>query len=257
MKNLVSIIVPAYNSAAFLAETLDSVLAQSYAEWECVVVDDGSTDATAAVAEEYARRDGRIVLIRQSNQGVAAARNRGIGASHGKYILPLDADDVIAPPYVAEAVAELDSRPGVRVVYCNAEKFGRKKGLWPLPEFDYKLLLSQNLIFCSAMYRRSDYDLTPGYDPCMPGMEDWDFWLSLIHEGDTVVRLAGVYFFYRTHKMSRNRMANRNIENIYRQIYLNHRELYTGYIDNPILVRREWERDRRRFIFLRFPRCRG
>jgi len=236
MNNLVSVIVPCCNSEKYIAETLDSVRNQTYQQWECIVVDDGSTDRSADIVKNYVSKDSRFFYIRKENEGTAIARNTGIKASRGMYILPLDADDLIAPPYIEEAVRVLDEQPKVKVVYCNAEKFGRKKGKWMLPDFDFKLLLSQNLIFCSALYRRIDFDKTTGYNPNMPGMEDWDFWLSLLHENDVVVRLQPVYFFYRTHKISRNRIANRNIENIYRQLYLNHKDLYVDYIDNPIFL---------------------
>jgi glycosyltransferase involved in cell wall biosynthesis len=242
MNSLVSIIVPCYNGEKFIVETLESVRNQTYNQWECIVVDDGSTDQSANIIKNYISIDSRFSYIYKNNEGVAIARNTGIKLSRGIYILPLDADDIIAPFYIEEAVRVLDERQEVQVVYCNAEKFGRKKGKWNLPDFDFKLLLSMNLIFCSAMYRREDFDKTRGYNPNMPGMEDWDFWLSLLNEKSVVVKLQSTCFFYRTHKKSRNRIANKNLENIYRQLYQNHKELYTDYIDNPIFVLKEYNK---------------
>jgi glycosyltransferase involved in cell wall biosynthesis len=94
---LVSVIVPAFNAATTLAEALGSALAQTYKNIEILVVDDGSTDATAAIAREFAAADGRVSLVRRSNGGIAAARNSGIAVSKGAYIAPLDADDLWHP----------------------------------------------------------------------------------------------------------------------------------------------------------------
>ena len=226
----------------FVAETLDSVIKQSYQNWECVIVDDGSTDSSAAIVKSYCEKDSRIAYLYQNNQGVAVARNHAIASSRGSLILPLDADDIIAPPYVEKAAKILEEKPDVKVVYCLAEKFGRKKGPWKLDEFDFKNLLTQNQIFSSALYRRSDFDKTNGYNPDMVGMEDWDFWLSMLKTGGCVVRINEVLFYYRTHKLSRNKMAVSKIEQINRQIYENHKELYADFIDNPIQLVKEHAR---------------
>ena len=116
---LVSVIVPAYNSEAWIGECLDSVLAQTYPNWECVVVDDGSTDGTLAIAESYAQRDSRIRCLRQENQGPSVARNTAVAHSHGEYILPLDADDMIASQFVENAVQYHESHPETTIVCCN------------------------------------------------------------------------------------------------------------------------------------------
>jgi len=249
MNRLVSIIVPCYNAEKFIAETLDSVLNQTYENWECVIVDDGSTDRSSEIMRQYQNKDSRFKCIFGENKGVATARNTAIAASSGCYILPLDADDLIAPKYIEDAVKVLDERPDVKLVYCNAEKFGRKKEKWKLPDYDFNLLLSENMIFCSALYRRADFDQTSGYNPNMNmGYEDWDFWLCLLQENDVVVKLEPTYFFYRTHKKSRNRTVAKNLENMYKQLYLNHKNLYVDYIDNPIFVLKEYEKLKKKRI---------
>jgi glycosyltransferase involved in cell wall biosynthesis len=248
MENLTSVIIPCFNGERFIIDTLNSVCKQTYQNWECIIVDDGSTDNSASIIHNYISGDNRFLYLYKENQGTAIARNAGIKASRGTYLLPLDADDLIAPQYIEEAIRVLDERPEVKVVYCNAEKFGRKKGKWDLPDFNFKLLLSMNLIFCSALYRRKDYDISVGYNPNMPGMEDWDFWLGFLKENDVVVRLQPTYFFYRTHKVSRNRMAVKNIEQIHKQLYLNHKELYVDYIDNPIQVLKIYNKYKKRLL---------
>ena len=93
MNPTLSIIVPCYNQAAFLSETLDSILKQTFRDWECIVVNDGSPDNTSQVAGRYVELDPRFSLIETENRGVSAARNTGIRASHGEFILPLDGDE--------------------------------------------------------------------------------------------------------------------------------------------------------------------
>lgn len=119
MEELVSVIIPAYNAAAFIADTLDSALAQTYRSLEVVVVDDGSTDATADIVGAAAARDSRVRLLRQQNRGVAAARNLGIEHCRGTLVAPLDADDLWHPDKIARQVAALRrAGPSVGMVYA-------------------------------------------------------------------------------------------------------------------------------------------
>jgi glycosyltransferase involved in cell wall biosynthesis len=116
---LVSIIVPAFNAAADIRQALNSVLAQTYQEIEVIVVDDGSSDGTSAIVEEFARRDDRFQLVRQNNEGVGAARNAGIRQARGKYIAPLDADDFWFPEKLEKQVAYMEQwGDETGLVYC-------------------------------------------------------------------------------------------------------------------------------------------
>lgn len=125
---MISVIIPLYNKEASIATALDTVLAQTYQDFEVVVVDDGSTDDGAAIVERYT--DGRIRLIRQANVGVSAARNRGIAEARGEYVAFLDADDEWMPEFLAEIVALQQEFPDCRAqatsyVQCqNGEKHG-------------------------------------------------------------------------------------------------------------------------------------
>ena len=116
---LVSVIVPAYNAAATIGETLRSALAQTYPQLEVLVVDDGSTDATADIVRSFVARDPRVRLLQQANAGVAAARNLAIAQSRGAYVAPLDADDLWHPQKIALQLEALRrGGPRVGVVYC-------------------------------------------------------------------------------------------------------------------------------------------
>jgi glycosyltransferase involved in cell wall biosynthesis len=117
-RELVSVIVPAYNAAAFLNETLRSIRAQTYRALEIIVVDDGSTDSTAAIVQRHAAEDSRVRLVQQLNQGVGAARNAGIRRANGRYIAPVDADDLWRPRKIERQMAALAAAPGdVGLVY--------------------------------------------------------------------------------------------------------------------------------------------
>ena len=111
MKNLVSIIIPCYNKAAFLAETLQSVFNQTYTNWECILVDDGSTDDTAVIAKNYCEKDTRFRYFLKKNEGVSTARNFGIEKSKGDFVVFLDADDILADFSLLRRVEYLNENP--------------------------------------------------------------------------------------------------------------------------------------------------
>jgi len=236
-----SVIIPCYNDGQHLREAVDSVRAQTFADWEMVIVDDGSTDpathqAVAACATAGAR------VIRTDNQGLAAARNTGIAAASGQYILPLDADDRVAPTLLQEAVAVLDRQPEVGIVYCQAQFFGAESGPWNLPAFTLQEMLLHNLIFASAMFRKADWQRVGGYKPSMQyGWEDWEFWLSLLELGRQVYCIPQPLFFYRRRPDSMIAgMARRPDRQDYSfaQVLRHHRRLYAAHA--PWLWRNRW-----------------
>ncbi|TCD17342.1 glycosyltransferase family 2 protein [Pedobacter psychrodurus] len=236
MNSLVSIIVPCYNQANFLAETLDCVLAQEFKDWECIIVNDGSPDNTEGVANSYCNEDSRFKYFYKTNGGLSSARNFGIGKSAGKYILPLDSDDKIASDYIKLAVEILEKNERIKVVYGRAELFGKKSGEWIIDDYSFNKLLATNLIYCSALYRRSDYDRTTGYNENMKfGFEDWDFWLSMLESGGDVYRIDKVMFYYRIRHGSMLRSLDREKQNYLRnQLYENHRKAYSEYLLDPL-----------------------
>ena len=120
---LVSVIIPCFNQGCFINDAVKSVLNSSYQNIEIIIVNDGSTDfLTNEVLKGF--NDERIKVINQTNQGVCAARNNGINEANGEFILPLDADDKIAPLYIEKAVKVLHENPKIGIVYCDAESFG-------------------------------------------------------------------------------------------------------------------------------------
>lgn len=194
----VSVIVPCYNQSHFLDEALTSVYNQTTKDWECIIVDDGSNDQTKVVAKRWCDKDSRFLYVYQENAGLSAARNKGINKAKGIYVLPLDADDKISESYIALALNAFKKNENVKVVYANAEKFGAVSGKWNLKEFSLINLSRNNMIFCSAFFKKSDWERVGGFDVNMLyGWEDWEFWIALLKNGGEVVKLKNTCFFYR------------------------------------------------------------
>lgn len=224
-----SIVIPCFDAGVTLEQTVES--ARRVADCEVVVVDDGSTDShTLAV---LSRLPADVVLVRQDNRGLAAARNAGIKVASAGLILPLDADDLIEPIYVAEARAVLEERVDVGIVYCKADLFGARTGPFVLPEFSLEQMLIDNCIFCSAVFRKADWARVGGYNELMRrGREDHDFWLRLLGLGRGVVRLDGTYFHYRIRDDSMNTGYTREeYVDIYSEIFRGNAQLYLDNIE--------------------------
>jgi glycosyltransferase involved in cell wall biosynthesis len=206
---IISVIVPCYNQAEYLNECLESVVKQSYDDWECIIVNDGSTDDTDIIVQEWLERDKRFKYIKIKNGGVCNARNKGIDLAAGVYILPLDADDKIGEDYLKLAIKRLVENPTLKVVYCNAEKFGTHNRTWKLKPYSISNLAKDSMIFCSAVYRKRDWERIGGYDVNMvEGLEDWEFWIALLKGGDDVEKIDSVQFHYRVKQDSRNKKLN-------------------------------------------------
>ena len=247
----VSIITPTYNREKFIGETLECLQNLKYQNWECIVMDDDSTDNSATVILEMAKKDDRIKYFHQSKSLLPVTKNNAIAHSTGKYILPLDSDDLIAPEYISEAVEILEKKPEVKLVYCRGVYFGDKKGKWKLEPYSYKQLLIKNCIHNTALFRRADFDKTSGYNPNMTTSEDWDLWISLLETGGEVCVIEKDYFFYRKHKDSFTDNNQHKIEETQKLIYLNHREAYNDLLSNPIKLLQEHNKYKKGYNQLR------
>lgn len=236
MNPLISVIVPTYNHGIYLPETLDSVTAQSFTDWECIIVDDGSTDNTENIAKGFCQKDSRFQYFLKNNGGLSAARNTGIRKSSGEYVLPLDADDLIGNTYLEKAVKRFIEFPDTKLVYCKAELFGDIVKNWELEEYNFEKLLFSNMIFCSAIFRKKDFDKTAGYNENMIyGLEDWDFWIALLDEHDIVYQIPETLFCYRIKENSMHRrMTDEMSALMERQIVNNHKNIYEKYLPNII-----------------------
>lgn len=245
MNPLVSVIIPLYNAAPFIVEALDSIVASTYCPIEVVVVDDGSTDDSLHIAEDYAKAHSEVRVIHQANAGVSAARNHAIRVSKGEYILPVDADDKIAASYIGHAVAAMNEQ--VRIVGCRAEYFGDKQGEWSLPEFSHELLARKNMIHVSSLFRKADWQRVNGFCEQDIYREDWDFWLSMMELGGEYVRLNEVGLYYRVQKSSRRAKAKNEKRAIVDAINRRHPAYMEKYLNGPLHYHRSWSKFLNRF----------
>lgn len=238
MKELVSVILPCYNQGIYLSEALESLIHQTYINWEAIVVNDGSQDCTEEVALTYTRKDKRFQYICQENKGLSAARNFGISKAKGKYILPLDSDDYLAPNYIKACVEILDKFPKYTLVYTQTHLCGIKDEIWNLPVYvDYKSFLLGNRIVCTALYRKEDCLKVGGYDEQMRvGLEDWEFYIRLLAKDKEVFQISEPLFFYRIKEVSMITECNKeeNLRKVLLYIYKKHFELYVTYYGLPI-----------------------
>lgn len=234
---LVSVVIPNYNSDQYLSETLESVLSSTHPELEIVVVDDGSTDQSKLILEEWKSRiPGKIRVFYQANQGPSIARNYGIHQACGNYILPLDSDDKIHPDYISEAVEKFETDPEIKVVYCEAKKFGLKNEPWNLKPFSLNQLALDNMIFVSALFKKSDWKKTGGFDPRFScGWEDWEFWINMLKKGGKVEKLSLVGFYYRIRKGSRRKSTDSKGKQMTIDL-LNrkHTEFFRSFLSGPL-----------------------
>lgn len=228
-ESAVAVVVPVFNSGALLLETVESIHRQTRS-CELIIIDDGSTEPETL--EALASLDPvNVLAIRQENRGPGAARNAGIRATRATYILPVDADDLIEPNYVERAVDILERRPEVGIVYCRADRFGDVQGPWDLPPYDRAAMAVDNVVFATAMFRRSDWELVGGYDETLRhGGEDWDFWLSLIELGRDVVQLPDVLFHYRIHGEPRNFLRG-DLAALYASVFRKHERFFVENVD--------------------------
>jgi teichuronic acid biosynthesis glycosyltransferase TuaG len=202
---LVSVIVPTWNRPVLLAEALASVRAQTFADWECVVADDGSTDETPSVAERFAREDPRFSLVQLSHSGShGRARNAGIAGSRGPLIAFLDDDDLWREEKLARQVAALAEAPEAALVFCRVERFGEGTGLWPRrarekrPSFE-RLLLG-NFIPCSTVLaRRAALGAAGLFPEGVVATPDYELWL-LMARAAPILAMPDALCRYRVHE---------------------------------------------------------
>ena len=232
---LVSVIMPCYNMGEYIGEAIDSVINQYYLNFELIIINDGSDDPfTKDLLCKISLE--KIKVIHISRTGLSSARNHGISHSSGKYILPLDADDKISKTYITDAVNILENKSDVGIVYGTSFFFGEKEGKQQLDVFDYNKMLFSNQIYCSAFFRRSDFDKISGYDIHMKyGWEDWEFWLSILELGVSVDFIDKPCFFYRIRSNSMVRsMTDEQMIYLRRRIYERHSNLYSHLFSDPL-----------------------
>lgn len=242
---VVSVIIPCYNQGNYIAETVDSVLAQRYQNIEIIIVNDGSTDNSEVEIQKILNANPNIQYLKLENGGVSRARNQGIEASKGELILPLDADDLIASEYIAMAVEEFEKDPNLIVVTAQGRFFGKEEGDWNLEEFSMKKMLHGNVIFCPSVFRKNDWRAVDGFDEAMNHLEDWDFYIRLTSlRPHKVKRLNYRALLYRV-KEENARNTEGFKDGTYNDtvlyLYTKNKNLFYEHYGNPSLMIKEIE----------------
>ncbi len=220
---LVSIITPCYNYGRFLAETLDSLLAQSYNNWECIIINDGSKDNTEDVALQYASLDKRFKYIYQQNTGLPGARNAALLQAKGKYIQLLDADDLIEPEKLSLQVVLLETHPEIDLVYSKMMLFQSDAMERTYTSFTLTNNVQpsgKNEIIISALvddtfflpgcviFRRNLYEQVGNFNETLYGLEDWNYWsrAALIGKGFYSDDRIGTQLLCRDHESNMSKV---------------------------------------------------
>lgn len=237
---LISVIIPCYNYGHYIPEALESVRSQTNTDWECIIVNDGSSDNSKEVIGKFIQGDARFRLIDIPNSGVSYARNIAVAQAAGEYLFPLDADNYLHPDCLARCLGEFERDAHLRLVYTEAELFGEENGLWNLPEFDYATMLKYNMVDNSCMFRREDFLRVGGYRTNMVyGLEDWDFFIALLYGAakSQVLKIKEPLYSYRVNPKSRRMTvaaSNRQKEMLDLIIYNNfqiYREYFPGIFE--------------------------
>jgi glycosyltransferase involved in cell wall biosynthesis len=208
---IVSVIIPAYNQDRYLSQAIESVLNQTYPDFELIVIDDGSTDNTAIIAKNY--DDQRVRYIYQENRGLSAARNTGIRYSNGQHITFLDSDDLFLPTKLQLLVTFFEENPQIGLVAGQAvpiDQQGTRIGKIydvPIPDDSSLLLLGNPLHVGSVMIRKTCQDLVGYFDENLHSYEDWDMWLRLMLAGCKAGWVAKPVSLYRFHTAQMTRIG--------------------------------------------------
>lgn len=227
---LISVIIPCYNQAHFLSQAVTSVINQTYKNWEIIIVNDGSLDTTSTAAKKLIATNPQhqIRLIEQANQGISRARNTGISAASGEYIMPLDADDILDPNALI-CLLEICLKSKVPcIAFGSYQLFGNEKRT--VPSYDLyspENIKQSNMIHPSSLYHKSVWNLVNGYKAEMKeGYEDWEFWVNCHKHSIPFFGTREIVLNYRQVHGSRNEKAQQYHHKLVAQIVCYNRELY-------------------------------
>jgi glycosyltransferase involved in cell wall biosynthesis len=239
----VTVMIPCHNLGAYLDEAVDSVLAQTFQDFDIIVVDDGSTDeGTRRLLASYDRPRTRVIRSAE-NRGLPAARNLALKQTRALYICALDADDRLAPACLEKSVRVLDDDPSVAFASHWVRTFGDEEREWTPERCDLAAVLDMNTINGAALTRRDAILAVGGWDEAMrDGCEDWDLWLRLLERGFRGTIIPEVLFHYRRRTGSMSRvMSQADVQmRVFGYILEKHRDSYRRHLPELVL-RRERE----------------
>lgn len=235
----VSVIVPCWNYAKYLPECIDSLIHQTYPIHEIIIVNDKSPDNTSEVVSQLIEKypqENIILVERETNGGLASARNTGIERATGRFIMALDADDKLVPAGIEEHVKLMDN--DMCIAQTALMEFGERHIMMtPTPNVGLKRLLRSNTIFCNAMFSKKVWEEIGGFDESDTmrlGWEDYEFWIRCLAHGCHVNTSEFVSLRYRVHGNNMTKMTTHpNRGKIAEYIYQKHLKLYQ---DNDVVI---------------------
>jgi glycosyltransferase involved in cell wall biosynthesis len=233
----VSIVVPCYNQAQYLDEALQSIIDQTHANWECLIVNDGSPDHTEEVVRKWEAKDPRFIYVYKENGGVSSARNLGIQKAKSEYILTLDADDKYEATFLEKALAVLVLNPEMGIVSSWGRYFTDDKQLQVYKSIGKTTVdfLFHNAAIGTSLFRKDCWEQAGGYDANPAnGYVDWEFYIGVCAQGWKVHIIQEVLFFYRQSSSSRSAGINPIHKTAKKYIYLKNKDIYCTHFEDLI-----------------------
>lgn len=236
----VSVIIPCFNLGRYLEEAVDSVLAQTFQDFEIIIVNDGSTDEmTNTLLADFKRP--RTQVLFTEHRGLPAARNLAIEESRGRYISALDADDKFHPLFLEKTISLLEANPSVAFVSTWIEIFGSENWIWRQESCDFPKLLAECVVLTASPVRREAIEAVGGYDSRLfsEGDEDWDLWISLVEKGFCGTIVPEVLFFYRRRPGSMSTVCTQGETRmrLWGNMLEKHRDSYLRYLPEVLLLK--------------------
>lgn len=236
---LVSVVIPCYNDGQYLDDSVDSILNQSFDDYEILIVNDGSTDK-ATIDKLASFNHPKIKVLHKENGHLSSARNHGIKNAAGEIIVTLDADDTFEKKFIKKGIAILQKDKVVGAVTCWLKSFGLKTNKWKPLGGDLENFLFRQESCASAMFRKQCWEKIGGYDEQMKtGYEDWEFWIRLTAAGWSVAVLDDYLLNYRvTDKSMLLTQSEPNRGKIIEYIMEKHKDLYWHNLKDAVIKRK-------------------
>lgn len=245
---LVTIIIPCYNQGQFLQETLVSVYHQTYTDWECIIVNDGSPDSTEEIALDWCKKDSRFIYFKKENGGLSSARNAGLQLSKGDYIQFLDSDDLLAPDKLFFSVKLFDVDTTLDVVITDYNMLDIKNSQIKPPiynisnvHFNFDTIVNQwdidfTIPIHCALFKKSSMGNLQ-FNEILKAKEDWLFWIQFFKKSDNVTFINQQLVSYRLHEKSMTQSASYMVESQSLALILIKEELSTAQYELFLLKR--------------------
>lgn len=232
---LISVVIPCYNQGQYLKDSIGSIKAQTFKNYEIILVNDGSTEVkTIKIIDKVETEQPDVIVINKKNGGLSEARNSGIKVARGKYILCLDADDKIESDYLKRSIEvfEESKKANLGFVTSWVQEFGDRSNVWKTEDFNAGKLLIINLVHAGSVFKKEVWEKVGGYKKIMKGgYEDWEFWISAVEEGYSWELIKKPLFDYRIRKESMLSGAFKRHMELYERIVNLHPEVFKKYAD--------------------------